>query len=45
MSTWSEKNGRTDITVHGFNWVDNVIVSLGGLFVVATAILVIAGLS
>jgi hypothetical protein len=42
MRTWSEKNGRADVTVYGFSWVDNVIVILGGLIVLGACIATIA---
>lgn len=42
MRTWSEKNGRADVTVYGFSWVDNLIVTLGGLAVLGGCIAVLA---
>lgn len=42
MRTWSEKNGRADIMVHGFTWIDNVIVTLAGVIVLSASILVLA---
>lgn len=42
MRTWSEKNGRTDIIVHGYSWAEIGIVSLAGLAVVIGAIAVLA---
>lgn len=45
MRTWSEKNGRTDINVHGFTWVDNLIACAAGLIVLAACVASLAVLS
>ena len=44
MKTWSERNGRADITVYGFSWLENVVAVAAGLIVVGAAILVLAGM-
>lgn len=45
MRTWSERNGRTDVTVHGFTLLDNLIVIAAGLIILVACIFVIGGLS
>jgi hypothetical protein len=42
MKTWSERNGRADVTVYGFSWVDNLIVILGGVIVLVACIATLA---
>ena len=45
MRTWSEKNGRADVTVYGFSRTDTLVVTLGGLIVLIGCIFSIAWLS
>lgn len=45
MKVWSERNGRTDVTVYGFSVIDNLIVVLGGLIVLVGCIVSLAVLS
>lgn len=45
MSTWSEKNGRADIIVHGFTLVDYLMVVGAGLIVLTACIAVVAVMS
>jgi hypothetical protein len=42
MKTWSEKNGRADVTVYGFSWVDNLLACSAGLIVLGACIAVLA---
>jgi len=45
MMTWSEKNGRADITVYGFSRADTLVVALGGVIVLIGCIASLAWLS
>jgi hypothetical protein len=44
VRVWSEKNGRTDILVHGFSPAHNLAAFVAGVVVVIAAIVVIAGM-
>lgn len=45
MKNWSERNGRTDITVRGFTLIDNLCAIAAGLIVVCASVLVLGALS
>lgn len=45
MKVWSEKNGRTDVTVYGFSAADNIMAVAAAVIILVACWFTIGGLS